>query len=295
MCDQDLVSAMPSVNRRQFARIGAVAGAGALAACTSGESAAVEANAAEGSLVETAVSFAAPGGTFDGVFIHPAGVASPAVILWPDIAGLRPAKVEMGRRLAAEGYAVLVANPYYRSVAGQQFEDFDAWREGGGFGAVGPWMAANTPDAIAETAQAVVAWLDSQDAVDTSRGIGNQGYCMTGSWTIRAAAAVPDRVKAAASFHGGGLVGEDASAPVNLLDDVAADGKVLIAIGRNDDANAPTDKDALAAAGEAAAAEVTVEVYAGDHGWTVLDSPVYDQAEADRAWANLLALYSSTL
>ena len=118
---------------------------------------------------------------------------------------------------------------------------------------------------------------------------------MTGSWTIRAAAAVPDRVKAAASFHGGGLAGEDDTAPVNLLDDMAEDAKALIAIAQNDDAQAPTDKDALAAAGEAAAADVTVEVYVGDHGWTVLDSPVYDQAEADRAWSNLLALYSSTL
>jgi len=295
MCDQDLVSTMPRVNRRQFARMGAVAGAGALAVCTSGETVAEEAEPAEGSLVENTVTFDAPGGTFDGVFIHPAGVASPAVILWPDIAGLRPAKIEMGRRLAEEGYAVLVANPYYRSVAGQQFEDFDAWREGGGFEAVSPWMAANTPEAIAETAQAVVAWLDSQDAVDTSRGIGNQGYCMTGSWTIFTAAAVPDRVKAAASFHGGGLVGDDETAPVNQLDDMAEDAGALIAIAQNDDANAPTDKDALAAAGEAAAADVTVEVYAGDHGWTVLDSPVYDQAEADRAWSNLLALYSSKL
>lgn len=293
MCDSDVLSAMPRVNRRQFARLGAVASAGAVAACAGAESG-DEAEPAEGELVENTVSFEAPGGTFDGVFIYPAGTASPAVILWPDIAGLRPAKLEMGRRLASEGYAVLVANPYYRSVAGEQFADFEAFREAG-FETVGPWMGENTPEAIAETAQAVVAWLDAQDAVDTTRGIGNQGYCMTGSWTIRAAAAVPDRVKAAASFHGGGLVGEEDSAPVNLLDDLADDAQVLVAIAQNDDANAPTDKDALAAAGDAAAASVTVEVYAGDHGWTVLDSPVYDQAEADRAWANLLALYAGAL
>jgi len=294
MCDQDLVSSMPRVNRRQFARMGAVMGAGAVAACTTGDGNAEEAEPAEGTIVENAVSFEAPGGTFDGVFIYPAGVASPAVILWPDIAGLRPAKLEMGRRLASEGYAVLVANPYYRSVAGEQFADFEAFREAG-FETVGPWMQANSPEAIAETAQAVVAWLDSQDVVDASRGIGNQGYCMTGSWTIRAAAAVPDRVKAAASFHGGGLVGDDATAPVNLLGDMAEDAGALIAIAQNDDANAPGDKTALAEAGEAAAADVTVEVYAGDHGWTVLDSPVYNEAEAERAWANLLALYADKL
>lgn len=295
MCDQEVLNAMPRVSRRQFARMGAVMGAGAVAACASGEGNAEGEAVPEGTLIEEPVSFDAPGGTFDGVFIYRVGTKSPAVILWPDIAGLRPAKVEMGRRLASEGYAVLVANPYYRSVSGQQFEDFEDWRGNDGFGTVGPWMQANTPEAIAETAQAVVAWLDSQDAVDSARGIGNQGYCMTGGWTIRTAAAVPDRVKAAASFHGGGLVGEDDTAPVNLLDDLADDAKVLIAIARNDDASAPTDKDALAAAGEAATADVSVEVYDGDHGWTVLDSPVYAEAEAERGWSNLLALYASAL
>ena len=134
---------------------------------------------------------------FDGVFIHPASGSHPAVILWPDIAGLRPAKVQMGRRLAEAGYAVLVANPYYRSVSGQQFADFDDWRNNDGWNKVTPWREANTPEAVQETARAVVAWLDEQDAVDSARGIGNQGYCMTGSWTILAATAVPGRIKAA--------------------------------------------------------------------------------------------------
>ncbi len=288
MCERDHLSSMPSVNRRQFNRMGVVVGAGALAACSTSEAEAE----AEAGLVETEISFDAPGGTFDGVFIHPAEGKHPAVILWPDIAGLRPAKLAMGRRLAEAGYAVLVANPYYRNVAGQQFEDFNAWREAGAVENVMPWMQSNTPEAIAETAVAVVAWLDGQDPVDTSRGIGNQGYCMTGSWTIRVAAAVPDRVKVAASFHGGQLVSDEDTAPVNLLDDMADDAAALIAIARDDDANAPTDKDALSAAGEAAAAAVTVEVYDGDHGWTVLDSPVYAEAEANRAWDNLLTLYA---
>ncbi|MEN7537905.1 dienelactone hydrolase family protein [Aurantiacibacter flavus] len=288
MCTQDQLTKMPAVNRRQFAALGA---SGALAACTPMDAT----GATAAGLTERTVTFAAPGGTFDGVFIHPAEGRHPAVILWPDIAGLRPAKVMMGRRLAEAGYAVLVANPYYRSVAGQQFEDFDAWRNGGAMEAVAPWREKNTPEAVAETAAAVVGWLDAQDAVDTERGIGNQGYCMTGGWTIMAAAAVPGRIKAAASFHGGGLVGEEDNAPVNLLDDMASDAGALIAIAKNDDANAPTDKDALKVAGEAAAADVTVEVYQGDHGWTVLDSPVYDEAEAERAWAALLALYADKL
>lgn len=288
MCTQDQVANMSTLNRRQF---GVLAGAGAVAACApKGGSA-----DAVGGLVENTVTFDAPGGTFDGVFIHPAEGAHPGVILWPDIAGLRPAKVQMGRRLAESGYAVLVANPYYRSVSGQQFEDFDDWRNNDGWNAVTPWREKNTPEAVQETARAVVAWLDAQDAVDSSRGIGNQGYCMTGSWTIYTAAAVPSRVKAAASFHGGGLVGDGPMAPVNLLDDLAPDAEALIAIARNDDAENPDAKIALRAAAENAAADIDVEVYDGDHGWTVLDSPVYDQAEAERAWSELLALYAEAL
>ena len=288
MCNQEQVAGMGRVNRRQF---GAMAGAGAVAACApmTGDA------AAAGGIVESSVTFAAPGGTFDGVFIHPADGAHPAVILWPDIAGLRPAKVQMGRRLAEAGYAVLVANPYYRSVSGQQFEDFDDWRSNDGWNKVTPWREANTPAAVQETARAVVAWLDAQDAVDTARGIGNQGYCMTGSWTILAAAAVPSRVKAAGSFHGGGLVGTGALAPVSLLDDMAADAHALIAIAQDDDAENPDAKTALRAAAEDAAADIEVEVYAGDHGWTVLDSPVYNEPEAERAWARLLEMYSEAL
>ena len=193
MCELDQLDTMGRVDRRQFTRMGVVLGAGAtMAACSTTVG-------AEGGLTERMVTFSAAGGTMDGFFVHPAGTKSPAVILWPDIAGLRPAKMAMGRRLAAAGYAVLVANPFYRSVAGVQFEDFAAFRDGGGFDKVRPWMAANTPEAVMETAKSVVTWLDAQDAVDSAQGIGNQGYCMTGSWTIYSAAAVPSRVKAAAA------------------------------------------------------------------------------------------------
>ena len=291
MCELDQLTAMSRVNRRQFAALGAAAGVGAgLAAC-----APIEGETGAGGLTENTVTFAAPGGTMDGVFIHPGSGSHPGVILWPDIAGLRPAKVAMGRRLAASGYAVFVANPYYRSVAGEQFADFEAFRDGGGFQAVGPWREKNTPEAVMETAKAVVAWLDAQDAVDTSRGIGNQGYCMTGSWTIYSAAAVPSRIKAGASFHGGGLVGEDANAPVNLFDDVADDAHFLIAIAQNDDERAPTDKTALRTAAAASDAEFEIEVYPADHGWTVLDSPVYHEAAAERAWGRMLAIYQEAL
>ncbi len=288
MCDSEILANMPRVNRRDFARMGALAGAGvSLGACATSSS-------AEGAEVtETAVSFDAPGGTLDGFFYSKAGTSLPGIIMWPDIAGIRPAKKMMAMRLAEAGYSVLLGNPYYRSVPAPQFEDFEDWRNNDGFATVRPWMGENSPEAVMDTVRAVVAWLDAQDTVDTSRGIGTQGYCMTGSWTIYGLAAVPDRVKAAASFHGGGLVGEGENSPVNLLDDAAGDARALIAIGSNDDANAPGDKDALRAAADAAGLDAEIEVYGGDHGWTVLDSPVYDEAEAERAWARLLDLYSS--
>ncbi len=287
MCDQDLVAKMPRVNRRDFGRMGMVAGAGTLMACNSSNaSAQTELDASE-------VSFDAPGGRLDGMFLRPASGRHPAIIMWPDIAGVRDAKISMARGLAREGYAVLLANPYYRSVEGQQFADFEEFRDDGGFQKVGPWMQENTPAAIAETYAAVVEWLDAEDSVDTSRGIGTQGYCMTGGWTIRGAAAVPERIKAAASFHGGGLVGDAPDSPVNLIASVASDCKLLIGIARNDDANAPGDKDALRAAADAAGIDATIEVFAGDHGWTVLDSPVYDFDEELRATDMLLELYST--
>ncbi|KLI64524.1 dienelactone hydrolase family protein [Aurantiacibacter marinus] len=287
MCDQDQFAATGRMDRREFGKFGAVGAAGAVAAC-----APVAAGEAAG-LATQAVSFAADGGTMDGVFIHRSGTVSPGVILWPDIAGLRPAKIAMGMRLAEAGYAVLVANPYYRSVTGQQFEDFDDWRSNDGWNRVTPWREVNTPDAVMATARSVVGWLDAQDAVDSARGIGNQGYCMTGSWTIYSAAAVPGRIKAAASFHSGGLTRGEAMAPVNLLGDLAADAQVLIGMARDDYARDTSAKDQLEAAGAAAAADVSVEVYDGDHGWTVLDSPAYNEPEAERAWAALLAMYAN--
>lgn len=287
MCDQDqlLDMAKRGVSRREFGAVGAMA---ALAACAS-----VEAEAQEGGLTEGGVTFDAPGGTMDGFFVHPASGKHPAVILWPDIAGIRDAKKIMARRLAGAGYAVLVPNPYYRSLPAPQFADFDAWRAGGGMAKVSPWIALNTPAAIAETTKAVVAWLDRQAPVDTGKGVGVQGYCMTGSWTVRGAAAVPERIKGAASFHGGFLVTDAPYSPHQLFDESRA--AHLIAIAKDDDAKEPTHKDALKAAAAAANRPAEIEVYQADHGWTVPDSPAYDQAEADRAWERLLALYKTNL
>ena len=278
------------VSRRQFAAGG---GALALAACT-GMGTNGDTAAGGGGLAENTVIIDTPDGDADAVFIHPASGAHPAVVFWPDIAGVREANRMMARRVAAEGYAVLLVNPYYRDVAGEQFADFASFRAGGGFDKVGPWRDKLSSQAVMRDAIALVGWLDGQQAVDTARGIGSEGYCMGGPFTVYTASAVPGRVKAAASFHGGGLVREDEQSPHKLLTGTP-DTSYLFAIAQDDDADAPENKTILRGAADAANVRAEVDVYAGDHGWTVPDSPAYDRAAAERAYAAKMALYGSAL
>jgi carboxymethylenebutenolidase len=284
----------PKFDRRKFASLTAVTGIGAtLTACSTASDGSAPTSAG-GSLSSSDVTITTPDGTMDAFFVHPASGKHPAVIIWPDIAGLRPAFRMMAERLAASGYAVLVANPFYRNVKSPQFNDFADFQAKGGFQSTGPWRQPLTAEGIGSDAKALVAWLDQQSAVNRGRGVGTQGYCMGGPFTVWSAAAVPKRVKAAASFHGGGLVGDPATAPINLFDD-AKKTHYLIAIAQNDDARAPDDKTKLRAAADAAGVNAEIEVYAGDHGWTVYDSPVYNEAAAEKAWARLLATYQKAL
>ena len=230
----------------------------------------------------------------DAFFVHPAEGAHPGVLFWPDIAGPREAKRDMARRLASKGYSVLVLNPYYRDVQGEQFADFAAFVDNGGFQKVGPWREKLGADAIGRDATAGVAWLDGQEAVDRERGIGTQGYCMGGPFAIWSAAAVPERIRAAASFHGGGLVREgDPNSPHNMLDEVEA--ALLIAVAQDDDAKDPQAKLTFDQAAAEAGLSHTVTVYAGDHGWTVPDSPAYAAPAAEQAYIDLLELYRANL
>jgi carboxymethylenebutenolidase len=200
----------------------------------------------------------------------------------------------MARRLAGAGYSVIVPNPFYKDAPAPQFADFDAFRKDNGFQKVGPWMAHNTPEAVADMSKAIVAWLDKQASVDTKKGVGVQGYCMSGTWTVRTAAAVPGRVRAGAGFHpGNGWGGDGPDTPLKLFAQSKA--SHLLALAQNDDAQKPEVKDQIKAAAAAAGRPATVEVYHADHGWTVPDSPVYNKDEAERAWSNLLALYSKSL
>jgi len=294
MCDEAKLKqwAAGVVSRRDF---GVLAGAAAVMACApmeEGESSAVEAATLD--LTESTISFATADGTMDAFFVHPAEGTHPGVILWPDIASLRESKRNMARRLAGQGYSVLVVNPYYRDVAGEQFADFAAFIQAEGFQKVRPWRGKLDADAIGRDATAAVEWLDAQAAVDAARGIGTQGYCMGGPFTVWSSAAVPARIKAAASFHGGGLVREDdPKSPHNMLDQATA--TYLIAIARDDHEEDPDAKLLFAKAAGRAARPAKVDVYDGDHGWTVPDSPAYAEAAAEQAYTDLLKLYRDNL
>jgi carboxymethylenebutenolidase len=238
------------------------------------------------------VTFATPDGQADGYFVVPTEGKHPAVLLWPDIAGLRPAFETMAARLATEGYAVLAVNPYYRSSASPVLAHFADWRTEAGRARIGPMKAKLTPEAVASDAVAMLAWLDAQPEVDTARKAGTQGYCMSGPFAFRTAAA-SDRIGAFASFHGGGLVTDEKSSPHRLLGQTQA--AALVCIAQNDHERSPDAKGALEAAAKKSGTPAEVTVYPANHGWCALDSPVYDQATAEAAWARLLAVYAERL
>ncbi|MFC0204551.1 dienelactone hydrolase family protein [Novosphingobium soli] len=284
MCDDFTAEAdfgQAGLSRRAFAALGASA---ALAGCAG--PIAAEGGAA---VTEKMVSITTADGVCDAFLVHPGEGAHPGIVMWPDIAGLREAKKIMARSLAAQGFAVLVVNQYYRAGPAPVMKSFAEYSTPEGQARIAPMRAALTPDAITRDARAFVAFLDSHDAVDRKRGIGSNGYCMGGPFTVRTAAAVPGRVRAAASLHGAGLVTEEADSPHRLLARTHA--ACLFAIARNDDAKQPTQKDDLRKAAESAGRAAQVEVYAADHGWCVPDSPAYDPQEADRAWQHMLALF----
>ena len=285
------------VDRRQLGMMGA--GAAALAVLP-GCVAAGDANAspvtggdAPREVEASMVSIDTPDGRADAYFVRPVRDRHPAVILWPDIAGLRPAYQTMATRLASAGHAVLVVNQYYRNAPAPVLASFAEWRTDAGRARLQPMIAALNPAATTRDAAAFIRWLDAQPQVDAARNIGSAGYCMGGPFTFRTAAANPARVGAIASFHGGGLVGDASDSPHRLISGFSA--AMLIAIAQNDDARSPGDKDALRAAATAAGRQAEIEVYPAQHGWCTIDSPVYAEAEAERAWGRMLALFGTAL
>jgi len=280
MCDELTAADNESflMTRREFGAGAAAAGALALLP--------VPANAAE--IKGRDVTITTRDGSCDAYFVAPAKGRHPAVIVWPDIFGLRPAFRQMADRLAQSGYAVLTVNQFYRSTKtpfvtpGQGFDDALKAK-------VGPWRALLTPDATTRDAKAFVAWVDGQKEVDTKRGIGSTGYCMGGPMVMYTAAASPARVHGGATFHGGGLAAEGLLALVPTMK-----AHWLIAIAENDDSRSPDDKDKLKAAFAASGQPAEIEVYKGTmHGWCPPDSQVYNAAEANRAWDRLLATFKA--
>jgi carboxymethylenebutenolidase len=239
------------------------------------------------------VEIRTPEGTAEGFFVAAKGGSHPGVLMWPDVAGLREAFEKMATRLAGDGYAVLVVNPYYRSSNLPILTKFSEWRTEEGKAKIAPMRGALTPEGIAKDGTAYVTWLDQQPEVDKESKIATSGYCMGGPFTFWTAAAVPDRVGVIASFHGGGLVTDGAASPHNLLRKFK--GAALVCIAQNDDERAPEHKETLREAADRAEIAADIEVYPAQHGWCVIDSPVYHEEEAERAWARMLATFERSV
>jgi carboxymethylenebutenolidase len=241
-------------------------------------------------VTESDVNVTTPDGTADCYFVRPASGTAAAVLVWPDIFGLRPAMRQMGKRLAETGYSVLVVNPFYRVKKAPTAEKGAATE----IKQLMPLMQALNEATHMTDAKAFIAWLDQQPSVARSRKIGTQGYCMGGPIAFRTAAAVPDRVGAVASFHGGGLVTQTPNSP--HLQAAKTTAQFLIAIAENDDARAPNDKTVLKETFGKANLPAEIEVYAkAAHGWCPPDSQVYNEPQAEKAWSRLLALYGKAL
>ena len=233
-------------------------------------------------------------GVSDSYFVRPKTGKHPAVLIWPDIRGLRQAFRAMGKRLAMQGYSVLVANPFYRDAKAPVVPEGSSFRDPDTRELLVGMARKLTQDASMSDAQAYIAFLDGQDSTDTSRKVGTAGYCMGGPLIMRTAGAVPERVGAAASFHGGGLVRDSDDSPHLLIPQSPA--HVLHAIAENDHERSPDTKDRLIAAYEAAGVPAEIEVYEGTlHGWCPPDSLVYNKEQAERAWSRMLALFDRAL
>ena len=243
-------------------------------------------------VTEKDVEIRTPDGVCDAHFVHPSSGAHAAVLVWPDILGLRPAFRQMGKRLAESGYSVLTVNPFYRSKRAPVVPPGSAFDEQTR-GIVFPLAQQLNATTHVSDAKAFIAWLDQQPQVDKNRKIGTTGYCMGGPITMRTAAGVADRVGAAASFHGGGLVTQNPDSPHLLVPQMKA--QYLFAVAENDDMREPEAKNVLRETFAKAKLDAEIEVYPAAHGWCPPDSQVYDEAQAERAWSRLLVLFERAL
>ena len=292
MCDRDSIEDIieyqlrnpAGMSRRRFGALTIGAGVASLLA-PAADAVAVE---------ESEVDIRTADGTADAYFVHPAAGRHPAVLVWPDIFGLRAAFRQMGRRLAESGYAVLVVNPFYRSMRAPTAPEHADFNDPATRSALMTLHDSLNAATAVTDARAFVPWLDAQRAVDTRRKMGTTGYCMGGPLTMRTAATFPGRIGAGASFHGGGLVTDKPDSPHLLIPQLKA--RYLIAIAANDDQREPQAKDVLRQAFAQAKLPAEIEVYAGTlHGWCPTDSQVYNHDQAERAWSRMLVLFKTAL
>jgi carboxymethylenebutenolidase len=290
---EDNTESTTDLSRRDFVALSLAAGLAAAADNL--------VSAAEMPVVAANVEVKTPDGVCDATFIHPTTGSHPGVLIWPDAFGLRPAMVDIGKRIAAEGYSVLVPNPYYRvtKAPGIDMSNF-SFQNQADTAKLRPLMGSiNAPGAAERDAVAFIAFLDSQKQVNTAKKIGTQGYCMGGPLVMKTAAAVPNRVGAGGSFHGGGLVTDQPTSPHLLAPKMKA--RLYIGIAANDDQRQPDAKDKLKEAFAAAHVPAEIEVYKSLHGWCVPDmpadasNPIYNKPDAEKAWAKLVALYKAAL
>src|SRR3954470_5517116 len=286
MCDQDhfeddrrAFEARGLVTRKQF---GAMLGAGVAMMLPQVAKAVA--------VIESDVNVTTPDGAADCYFVHPANGTAPGVLIWPDIFGMRPAFRQMGKRLAESGYSVLVVNPFYRTKKAPTASAGGATP----IAELRPLAGALNETIHMSDAKAFIGWLDQQASVAKNKKVGTQGYCMGGPIALRTAAAVPDRVGAVASFHGGGLVTGQPNSP--HLQAAKTKAQFLIEIAENDDQRSPDEKNVLKETFGKAGLPAEIEVYAGAaHGWCPPDSRVYNEPQAEKAWSRLLALYGKAL
>jgi carboxymethylenebutenolidase len=288
MCDEhyeDDVKAYKQslLSRREFGAMSVAAGMAMLLPRAEGAVA----------VTESDVNIKTPDGTADCYFVHPASGTGAGVVVWPDILGLRPAFRTMGKRLAESGYSVLVVNPFYRSKKAPVIAEGAKFSDPAVSAAVRPMAGALNPTTHVTDAKAFVAWLDTQASVSKTRKIGTTGYCMGGPMVMRTAAAVPERVGAAATFHGGGLASAAADSPHLLVPQMKA--QSLHCVAQNDDQRDANAKVLLKEAFDKAKLLTEIEVYPAMHGWCAIDSEQYDMEQAERAHARLLVLFGKAL
>jgi carboxymethylenebutenolidase len=279
MCDQDhFEEDLKKYSRRDIGTLAAL-----------GMSAAIFFPQDSKALKEQDVTITTPDGNCDAYFVTPAQGSHAAVLVWPDIFGLRPAFRQMAKRLAESGYSVLVVNPFYRSMKSPTAPQGASTP----IQEVVPLARSLSAKTHQSDAAAFVAWLDSQPQVDTKKKIGTIGYCMGGPIVMRTAATVPDRIGAGCSFHGGGLVSKEPESPHLLIPKMKA--SFLIAVAENDDQRDPESKKVLKESFEGAKLSAEIEVYPAAHGWCPPDTRFYNKDQSERAWARMLALFEKSL